>query len=460
MTQQCNPVLILKFMCLLSNRQIRQENLLLYSIYQSVGVVLYYLSFPFVLLLNWLQGNVPYGLGQRYGFGLQSLAQRGDDSCRIWIHAASVGEVLAARVLIRELKSREKKCEYFLSTMTKQGLSVASRQLPPEVFCFLAPLDITFAVRRFLVAVEPDAYVCLETELWPVMFTELHRMGIPSVILNGRMTKRSSRRYTMIRDLIKRIFGNLAGIAVISEDDGKRFRDLGASPESILVTGNIKYDYPFEDIGKVRQGHRSILKADKEIVFISGSTRTGEEEILFRVFKALEEHCDKNILWVIAPRHLERLGEVKKLLSGLGVEYDLYSHLKYTERTCSVVLVDTMGELGQLYSAGDFNFVGGSLVEKRGHNIIEAAQWGRPVYYGPSIDDFNDAAEILEGAGASFRVADGDELAAIFIDHLQNNQVYERACVNAAHAVSLQRGAAGRQVDMLLNLLPDPVQNK
>ena len=181
---------------------------------------------------------------------------------------------------------------------------------------------------------------------------------------------------------------------------------------------------------------------------------------MVRVFETLEKQSDKDVLWVIAPRHLERLGEVQKLLSGAGLKYDLYSNLKTSARTCSVVLVDTMGELGHLYSAGDFNFVGGSLVKQRGHNIIEAARWGRPVYYGPSIDDFKDAAEILESAGGSFRVADGDELAATLIDHLRDKKVYEHACAGAMHAVSLQRGAAGRQADMLLNLLQNPAQNK
>jgi 3-deoxy-D-manno-octulosonic-acid transferase len=151
---------------------------------------------------------------------------------------------------------------------------------------------------------------------------------------------------------------------------------------------------------------------------------------------------------------------VQKVLSASHLAFDLYSNLKKKKRTHSVILVDSMGELGQLYSAGDLNFVGGSLVNKRGHNIMEAVRWGRPVYYGPSIDDFREAAEVLENAGGAFRVADGNELAALLLNHLQDKKVYEQACVNAAYAVSLQRGAAGRQADILLDLLPDALQNK
>jgi len=259
---------------------------------------------------------------------------------------------------------------------------------------------------------------------------------------------------------MSRLLGNLNGLAVISREDGERFKSLGVQSESIRITGNIKYDYPAVDTEKTRQACREMLQAGEQVVFICGSTRTGEEETLIPVFKSLKENSHRDVLWVIAPRHLERLKEVQGILARYGLEHDLYSNLKKGGRTHSIVLVDTMGELGQLYSAGDFNFVGGSLVNMRGHNIMEAARWGRPVYYGPSIDDFNDAAEILENEGGSFRVADGDGLAAILIEHLQDKQKYEQAGANAAHAVSLQQGAAGKQADLVLDLLPYPAQKK
>ncbi len=433
--------------------------MLIYSIYQFVGSLFFILSFPFVVIVNRLQGDPVHGLGKRYGIGLRRPTKKKDGSFRIWIHAASVGEVQAAKILMSELVSRKERCEFFLSTMTKQGQSVACSHKQQEITCFLAPLDVPVIVRRFLETIEPDIYVCLETELWPAMFFELHKSGIPSVVLNGRMTPRSFRRYQMVSGLMGRILENLEGIAVISREDGERFKELGVQSESVRITGNIKYDFPVEDGDKIRKAHREILNAEEKIVFVSGSTRTGEEEILIRAFKTIEEKSDNGVLWVIAPRHLKRLGEVQQILAATGLEYDLYSNLKSAGRSHSIVLIDTMGELWKLYSAGDFNFVGGSLVKQRGHNIMEAARWGRPVYYGPSIDDFIDAAEILENAGGGFRVADGDELAAILLDHLHVILMYEQACANAAHAVSLQRGAAGKQADMLLNLLPGPTQN-
>ena len=432
--------------------------MLLYLIYQSFGTVLFFLSFPFVLLFNRLQKDPLHGVGRRYGLGLRSLKTSTGGCARIWIHAASVGEVQAARVLVAELLSREKGIEFFLSTMTRQGRAVAGRQMPSGVTCFLAPLDVPVVVRRFLAAIRPDMYVCLETELWPAMFTELNRAGIPAALLNGRMTRRSFDRYRMARGLIGRVLVNLEGLAVISQEDGERFQALGARKDTVRVTGNIKYDYPAEDVDDIRMMHRALLRAGEQTVFICGSTRTGEEDILIPVFKALRKEWSGEILLVIAPRHLERLKDVQEILAGFRLDHDLYSNLKEGDRKRPVVLVDTMGDLGQLYSAGDLNFVGGSLVNKRGHNIMEAARWGRPVYYGPSIDDFSDAAGILENEGGAFRVADGDELAALLVHHLRNRKIYEQACLNAVRAVSLQRGAAGRQAEMVLNLLPGRAQ--
>jgi len=393
--------------------------------------------------------------GQRYGLGLQRL--EGDRSgCRkIWVHAASVGEVQAAAILINELKNRGNKYCFFLSTTTIQGMAVARKILSDDVFCFLAPLDVPFNVRRFISTVEPDMYICLETELWPAVFNELHRRGTASIVVNGRMTRRSFQRYQLIRGLMKRILSGVKGIAVISGQDGERFISLGAPPDLVRVTGNVKFDYPAEDVDSIRENYRRILGAGDATVFICGSTRTGEEKILAKVYGTLREKSGREILWVIAPRHLERLGEVRHLLDDSGLAYELYSNLSSTRRRHSVVLVDTMGDLAKLYSAGDLNFVGGSLVDRRGHNIMEAARWGRPVYYGPSIGDFKEAAEILENGGGSFRVENDEALASLLLEHLQDKEAYLQASRNAAEAIAQQRGALGRQADMVTGLLAE-----
>ena len=174
---------------------------------------------------------------------------------------------------------------------------------------------------------------------------------------------------------------------------------------------------------------------------------------MFKVFLRLQEQLQHKLVWVIAPRHLERLDEVKRTLADAGLNFDLYSNLEENGRNSNIVLVDTMGDLSMLYSAGDLVFVGGSLVNKGGHNIMEAVRWEKPVFFGPFINDFRDAAEILENAGGGFRVKDEDELSEILLDFGQNKTKYTQAGANAAQAVASQRGAAKRQGDIVMEHL-------
>lgn len=395
-------------------------------------------------------------LGQRFGRIPAEIPAKENRTARVWIHAASVGEVGAAVVLIRELTANRKDLRFVVSTMTTSGQAVAGKLLPETASSFVAPFDLMPAVRRMVEAIGPDIYVCLETELWPVMLGELQRAGICKVLLNGRMTERSLQRYFRVPGLMRKMVQGFSAIAVIRPQDGKRFTRLGAIEESIRYTGNIKYDFSGEDIAAVRQGNRSYLQVNDEIVFICGSTRSGEEEILAKVYRELCRERGSDPVWVIAPRHMDRLADIKAMLTARKLPYDLYSELGCRKREHRVVLVDCLGELARLYSAGDFNFVGGSLVRCGGHNLMEAARWGRPVYYGPHTDDFSDAADILETAGAGFPVKDGSRLAVRVLEHMRDKKSYEAACRNALEAVERQHGAAKKQAAILLTLL----QNK
>jgi len=426
---------------------------LLYWLYRVFGTLFFFLSFPFVSLYILIKPQSRYGIAGRIGNIPVEYRKKKGKSPTLWVHASSVGEVQAAYVLITELVSKNKNCNVVLSTMTMHGLNVARKQLPPNVFCFPAPLDVPFIVRRVLTKVKPSLYICLETELWPAMLTELKKSGTTMALLNGRMTERSFNRYSRVHGFMQQVLSGFSKVSVIREEDGNRFRNLGVPAERIQVTGNIKYDFPEEDLESTRKHYRSILGIQKEKVFICGSTRSGEENILAGVFQKLQDIPGEDFVWVIAPRHLERLGEVHDLLSRYGMQYNLYTELTNNKREQRVVLVDCMGELTRLYSAGDFIFCGGSLVEKRGHNIMEAARWGRPVYYGPSMDDYRDAVEILENDGAGFQVAGGTELVEQIVSHLNDDTSYKRACANAARVVSMQRGAAIRQADIVRSLL-------
>ncbi|NOQ47446.1 MAG: hypothetical protein GQ559_12420 [Desulfobulbaceae bacterium] len=404
-------------------------------------------------MIGFLARRYGYGLTQRLGNYPTSDFGEGGNCRRVWLHASSVGEVQAARVLIGEFSARHPEIHCILTTMTEHGHRVALKQFTDKVSCYLAPLDMAPAVRRALQAIRPDLYVCLETELWPAMLTEARRAGIRMVLLNGRMSERSYRRYRRIHCLIEPLLDGFEAFGVIRQADADRFAGLGVSREQIQVTGNIKYDLQAGDADSVRGQYRTALGLEGKKVFICGSTHTGEEELLISVYRRLADQSDSEFIWIVAPRHLERLAQVKSLFNSHGIGFDLYTGIMQGNRLHGVILVDCMGELANLYAAGDFIFCGGSLVDRGGHNIMEAARWGRPVYFGPSMKDFRDAVELLEPAGAGFQVMDAGELTEIILAHMHDAAEYNKACRAALSVAASQHGSAKRQVDMVERLL-------
>ncbi len=423
----------------------------LYQLYRAIGTVGYLLLLVLSPFIQLTRNRLAYGLGQRLGqLPDLHLCEEGSQPT-VWIHASSVGEVQAALVLIGELAGNSTGLRFVLTTMTEQGNRVARSRLPETVSCLMAPLDAPIPVRRALQRISPDIYICLETELWPVMLTELRLAGVCMFLLNGRLSERSTRRYRYIQPFIASLLAGFHRLGVISKEDGHRFIELGAAENRVEVCGNIKYDMPADDPEGVRRKYRQHLEVNDQNVFICGSTRDGEEELLLQVHGTLVAHT--SLVWIIAPRHLERLPEIYALLQRSGLEYDLYTELEEKGRSCGVIVVDCMGELGHLYSAGDFIFCGGSLVERGGHNIMEAARWGRPVYFGPHMKDFRDAAALLMDGGGGFQVRDAGELGQLLLCHLHSPGQYVTACESASKVTSCQRGAVQRQASIVLKAL-------
>jgi len=424
---------------------------LLHLLYRSLGTSLYLILQFFLPLLRFLGGRYGYGLEQRLGGYPKNAGSKMPGFRTVWVHASSVGEAQAAIILITELLQTGKDLQVVLTATTEQGNKMARSRLPAAVLCLLAPLDLPPAVNRALQVVQPDLYICLETELWPVMLTEVGKLGIPLLMLNGRLSERSSGRYQWVRSFMCSLLGGFQAVAVISEADGQRFIGLGVPPSRIQVCGNLKYDMPAEQPEQMRIVARRRLGVEDQTVFICGSTHEGEEPLLWSVFLRLRAHFP--VVWVLAPRHLERLSSVVTFLDRAGLAFDRYSELATRSRLADVVLLDTMGDLADLYAGGDAIFCGGSLVEQGGHNVMEAARWGRPVYFGPSMKDFRDAAELLIAAGGGFQVADAGELATLLLQHHAHAEVYQAACSHAALVAAQQRGAVERQARIVRQFL-------
>ena len=405
-----------------------------------------------VVLTPLLKLVVPgWEIEQRLG-GFPAI-DRDKHSTMIWIHAASIGEVQAARALIAALIDLQCGCRFVLTTMTRQGKEVALSQLDANVCCGLAPLDTPQAVAKALQTVRPDMYICLETELWPMMLTRTRQAGIPMLLLNGRMSERSCTQYLRIRKTMNELLSGFAGFGVIREQDGERYCMLGADKSRIRVCGNMKYDLQVQEPERIKAKYWQILNLGNETVFICGSTRSGEEKLLLPVYNRLRDEAVAGLLWIIAPRHLERLPEVRSILDSAGLEYDLLSGCLAQGRKKNIVLVDSMGELSELYSAGDYIFCGGSLVDKGGHNIMEPVRWQKPVYFGPFMKDFQDAVELVLSSGAGFQVKDADELAEAISAHMEDPQLYQKACLSAEELARSQQGSVQRQADMVMELL-------
>ncbi|MCI5134829.1 MAG: hypothetical protein D3920_07085 [Candidatus Electrothrix sp. AW2] len=449
--------------------------MMLYTLYRITGAVFYPLL---VMLLPFFERFLPkWNLNQRVGrygrYGrYQDVYQAGTaskkNSTLLWIHAASVGEVQAARPLIILLLARLPAAAIFLTTTTRQGRAVAQSFLPSQVRCELAPLDILQAVQRALHEVQPTVYICLETELWPVMLTEVRRAGIPLLLLNGRISAGSFQQYQRIKKTLQPLLAGFSAVGVIAEQDKERFCRLGLASHRIQVCGNMKYDLmqqnldkasrvSVQSVHKVRDKYSRLLDMQPDdVVFICGSTRTGEEQLLLPVFSRLQEKYSDRFLWILAPRHLQRLSEVQTLLAQAGLGYELFSHFSAVDgikRQENIILLNSMGQLAHLYALGDYIFCGGSLVDKGGHNIMEPIAQGKPVFFGPFMQDFQDAVDLVLSARAGVQVGSSDELADCLLSYSLASSTYTQACQAAERLAQTQQGAAQRQAEMVLQQL-------
>jgi 3-deoxy-D-manno-octulosonic-acid transferase len=366
----------------------------------------------------------------------------------IWIHAASVGEVQAAGILIDILQHKLSGYHYFLTTMTRSGREVALSRLSPSIHCALAPLDTAPAVTQALQTIQPALYICLETELWPTMLRTSKEAAIPLFLLNGRLSERSFRRYQGLGAFMSKVLNNFTALGVIRTEDALRFRQLGAT--EVQVCGNLKYDLKANEALALREKYGTLLQPQGKKIFLCGSTRSGEEELLVPVYQRLRHESGEQVLWLLAPRHLQRVNEVERLLQRAGLGTQLLSRCTAEGRTAEVLLVDSLGELADLYAVADLSFCGGSLVNKGGHNIMEPIRWHKPVCFGPFMADFADAVEMVLAAGAGFQVDHAEALADCLVRLLKDPQHYQQTCRAAEGLARSQQGAAQRQANLVL----------
>lgn len=395
-------------------------------------------------------------LGQRLGYLPVSFNPDGDEA--VWIHAVSVGEVLTARALIGEIRDAYPRLRLFLSTTTIAGQQVA-RSGPGVDAVFYFPLDIPFIDRRILRLVRPRLFVMMETEIWPNLLRECRALGVKTILINGRISARSYPRYRLVRGFLRRVLADIDHFCVQSEESGRRLVDLGADPGRMTTTGSLKFDsLELPASRQTRAGDDRVLRyfqvREDRLVIVAGSTLRGEEAALFRAFDRVRGLA-RDVLLVIAPRHPERFAEVERLAREAGFDTVRRTDLPIgAEPAAEVVVLDTIGELAQLYQVATIVFVGGSLVAAGGHNILEPAIFGKPIVFGPHMENFAEIAEAFTTGGAGIQLRSESELEPVLRRLLRDPGERTRLGASARAVVETNRGAKEKSLDAITRLLP------
>ena len=429
-----------------------------HNLYRA-GTMFVSLLYPLIKMIGRHRKDFTESLDQRFGYYSAAIMGKRIGRPRIWFHAASVGEVSVAGTICRELKKMLPQADIILSTTTTTGQAYAASVFDPHATRLYAPVDAPAAVERALTAFCPDAMVFVETELWPNWTARAVRMNIPVILVNGRISPRSMTRYMKIKSLTRTTLAGFERLSMIHSEDAGRILEMGAEKSQIRVHGNAKFDQMV-----VSETARAVSKtrirklyhvAETDVVFVAGSTRQDEPEIVMDAWLAVLKKHPQALLFV-APRHIERAGDLAAAAAARGLDCQLRTGFdsNMTKRRAGVVIVDTIGELADLYGISACCFCGGSLAPLGGQNVLEPVSWGKPVFYGPHMQDFQEARDIIEKAvGDALRVENGRELAEKVIHVLDHPEYGKQVGGQARKAVLQNTGAAGKHAEEIINIL-------
>jgi len=431
----------------------------MYLAYSILSLLLFVLISPYFVYQALRYGKYVGSLGQRFGYLPIALNVDGEPS--IWIHAVSVGETLTVKALIADLRAQYPRLRLFLSTTTIAGQQVARKNLQQVDAVFYFPFDWGFTVRRTLDIVKPRMFVMMETEIWPNLLRECRAREIKTVVINGRISARSYPRYRLVRPLFRRVLADIDRFCMQGEESARRIIDLGADPKRVTVTGSLKFDSLQAPVpvshGRPREPVlRYFRVAPSRIVLVAGSTMKPEDAAVLRAFARIRS-ISPGALLVIAPRQRERFAEVERQALEDGFSVSRRSDLPIDgEPRTDVVVLDTFGELAQVYQIATVVFVGGSLADHGGHNILEPAVFGKPIVFGPHMHNFREIAEAFLANHAGVQVQTERELEEV-LRNLVTDPVRRAGLGAAARAlVDANRGAKDKTMAVIADVLPPP----
>lgn len=402
------------------------------------------------------RGNWLAGFGERFGQYDTKLKQAITNRHNLWVHAVSVGEVNLTTQLIRTLEPRLPNAKIIVSTTTTTGMGELKKKLPTHISKIYYPVDRWKFVSRALISLSPEAIILVEAEIWPNFIWRATSLGIPLFLVNARLSERSYRGYRRFGFLFRPLFASFTGVGAQSEADAARLREIGCRPEAVHVVGNLKFDAakqagprPVDVRGLLAQlgvvAHAPIL--------VCGSTHAGEEAMLASIHFRLRQRFP-GLFLIVVPRHFERCREAGREMAARGLKFALRSKIhgqtQYAPGELHGLLVNTTGELRCFYELATVVFVGKSLTAKGGQNPIEPAALGKPVVFGPNMQNFTDIVELFRARDAVVQVRDAAELEAAFAELLFNQSRRDQLGRNAFEVVRENLGAADRTVEMIL----------
>jgi 3-deoxy-D-manno-octulosonic-acid transferase len=416
---------------------------------------------PIVLPLVWCYaGRDPQlkaSLVQRMGYAHPGPETGAAGRPLIWIHAVSVGEVKASEAVIRALDDfSSEKARLLLTTTTQTGQLFARRHLGHRAAVRFAPLDLWWVTDRFLAAYRPDMLICMETEIWPNWIAYAHRAGIKTVFLNGRISGRSIDSYLKVRPLLSPMLEKVDAFSMISDIDARRVVSLGAPAHRVHVNGNAKMDTLEADGSDFRidRLRRRFSLSDSTPVFIAGSVRGEEADMVLEAYLRMAEKLP-DLFFILAPRHIENSSRIAHLAGEKGIACQRRTELGHGGgvRRAPVLILDTIGELRDVYGIASVVFGGASLVPLGGQNVLEAAIWGKPVLFGPYMDDFTEARNLLEACGGGICVENAGALVERAVHLLTHPDDARRMGNQARKAVLANQGAARRHARVAVRTL-------
>jgi 3-deoxy-D-manno-octulosonic-acid transferase len=425
---------------------------LIYSLLLALGFLL---SSPWWIVQAIRHGKYRAGLRERLGFIPNRLKLAANEG-RIWVHAVSVGEVLAISGLLGTLRTSFPEHRVLLSTTTLTGQTLARQRFGEEnVFYF--PIDVGWCVRRWMRAVRPELVVLAETEFWPNFLRRAKTSGARVAVVNARISDRSFPGYLRFRGLLRGILRNVDAFAAQSSEDARRLVEIGAEPSRVMVAGNLKFEVTSPTEPEFVRWLREELKAEHAgPIIVAGSTVEGEEPSVLDAFDRVLKEFSGAVL-VLAPRHKERFDSVAGLVQQRGMlsmRRSVWNGVQSSSIAGGVVLLDSIGELASMYALADIAFVGGSLVPRGGHNILEAAQFGAPVITGPYTENFRDIMRTFIDEDAVV-VAQPDSLASELFELLSDDAKHQSIGERGLKVVRANAGATGRTLEILRGLIDE-----